>query len=409
MNRLKLLRPASFRGVRFEVDASGKEAGRRITTHKFPGQDAPYHEDMGKDVTAFSIDCWINGDDFIQRAAALDAALDQAGPGTLIHPVLGELQVIALKYSRRDSTRAVGDVDYTISFEIYGGPVFPATIGNTSFELGNSAAAFMTSLSSGFRNTFRMSGIPDFITGDSAMRFSSLTGNLQSILTTTGLDRFFPGDMPVWGSSVGTLADSIVDLFDTLGGLSKKKSASMIGTTIMPAAPAPALPLSKALTNASAFSAGSEALSGNSIRITNARALDNMFQAASLAAAATSAKNAVYESREEALQFRDTFSSRMETVTNKLAAAGWEESWGAGVQVTAALVRDINDRVGRLPRTVSVETRAVRPSLDLANRLYGDDPAKIFSAAGDIAVRNRVRHPGMIPARVLEVLIDAGK
>ncbi len=409
MNRLKLLRPASFRGVRFEVDTSGKDAGRRITTHKFPGQDSPYHEDMGKDVTAFNIQCWINGDDFIQRAAALDAALDQPGPGTLIHPILGELQVIALKYSRRDSTAAVGDVDYTISFEIYGGPAFPTTIGNTSFELGSNASAFLGSLSSSFNSNFRTSGIPDFITGDSALRLSSLTGNLQSVLTTTGLDRFFPGNMPMWSSSVGVLADSIVDLFETLGGLAKKKSSSMIGTTISPATPAPALPLSKALTKASAFSAGSESLSGPSIRAVNARSLDNMFQAAALAAAATSAKNAVYDSREEALQFRDAFAYQMEKVTNKLAADGWEESWNKGVQVTASLVRDINDRVGRLPRTVSIETRGVRPSLDLANRLYGDDPAKIFSAADDLALRNRVRHPGMIPARVLEVLIDGGK
>lgn len=407
MNRLKLLRPASFRGIRFEVDTSSKDGGRRVVTHKFPGNDAPYHEDMGKDVNVFSIDCWINGDNFISRAAALDAALEQKGPGTLIHPVLGEIEVIVLKYGRRDDTRAVGDVDYNITFERFGGPVFPSAIGNSAFTLGSRASNFLTSLSSDFESIFRATGIPDYITADSILRFGSHIDNLQSVLSTAGLQQYFLGELPSWIASASGLTQRITGLFDSLGGSSKKKSTPMIGGNMQPAATAPALPLSSALVKSSTFSAGSDSMTGTAIRVTNARALDNLFQAAALSAAAASSRHATYESREQAIAFRDHFSRRMEIVADSLANAGWEDSWSAGVQMNAALVMDINERVGRLPRTVAIETRAVRPSLEIANRLYGDDPERLFVNAEDIARRNRVIHPGLVPARKLEVLIDA--
>lgn len=105
-NFAKDLRNASFRGVAFEIDSDSKDFGRRITAHEYPGRDTPYHEDMGASVESFSIDAFICGADFISRGDALESALRKAGPGTLMHPHYGELNVIALSATRRHSSTA---------------------------------------------------------------------------------------------------------------------------------------------------------------------------------------------------------------------------------------------------------------------------------------------------------------
>ena len=44
------LRPASFRGVAFEVGSHSESGGRRVELHEYPLRDAPYAEDLGKKI-----------------------------------------------------------------------------------------------------------------------------------------------------------------------------------------------------------------------------------------------------------------------------------------------------------------------------------------------------------------------
>ena len=51
MARRKLyedLRPASFRGVSFQVDVASLSAGRRVQVHEYPQRDQPWVEDLGR-------------------------------------------------------------------------------------------------------------------------------------------------------------------------------------------------------------------------------------------------------------------------------------------------------------------------------------------------------------------------
>ena len=89
------LRPASFRGVAFDVaESAGRSGGRAIVTHEFPLRDLPFNEDLGAATHTYEIDAVLVGDDVISRALALEAALDAPGPGSLVHPYYGALQVV---------------------------------------------------------------------------------------------------------------------------------------------------------------------------------------------------------------------------------------------------------------------------------------------------------------------------
>ena len=91
------LRPASWRGVPFEVLTDSAEFGRRIVVHDFVGSDSHYVEDLGRKNREFTITAFLAGSDrngfnpWPQRDALI-AALEQGGVGELIHPFYGTLK-----------------------------------------------------------------------------------------------------------------------------------------------------------------------------------------------------------------------------------------------------------------------------------------------------------------------------
>ncbi len=96
--RDELRKIASFRGIPFKVFSFSTSVGRRNIVHQYPFRDEPLIEDMGKDADEFSIDGFIlanidNDQNYFQERDALISALREEGPGTLIHPHYGELQV----------------------------------------------------------------------------------------------------------------------------------------------------------------------------------------------------------------------------------------------------------------------------------------------------------------------------
>lgn len=88
----KKLYEASFRGVPFHVTKVDLKVGRRTVVHEYPQRDKPYVEDIGRATRRLSFTAFVVGDDYIQQAEKLIGAIETEGPGTLIHPHLGEMK-----------------------------------------------------------------------------------------------------------------------------------------------------------------------------------------------------------------------------------------------------------------------------------------------------------------------------
>ena len=88
------LHPASFRGIPFLVDADDIQAGRRLQIHEFPKRDKAFAEDMGRSTREINLTAWVAGDEFMASRNQLLEALEKAGPGTLVHPWYGQLNVV---------------------------------------------------------------------------------------------------------------------------------------------------------------------------------------------------------------------------------------------------------------------------------------------------------------------------
>ncbi len=88
--------PASFRSANFKVISTNTSIGRRNIIHQYPLRDEPYVEDLGLDTDEFSIEGYIvqhkdNEYDYFAERDLLIEELKKSGPGTLIHPFLGEI------------------------------------------------------------------------------------------------------------------------------------------------------------------------------------------------------------------------------------------------------------------------------------------------------------------------------
>lgn len=83
------LRPASFRGLSFYVDAEEVGGGRRVVFHTYPGSDAFDLEDLGANPKRFSIGCYFASDTADAEVLAFTEALHTAGAGPLVLPMRG--------------------------------------------------------------------------------------------------------------------------------------------------------------------------------------------------------------------------------------------------------------------------------------------------------------------------------
>lgn len=102
------LRPSSFRGVEFRVEEAIRGGGRRQALFEFPKRDQPYAEDMGRRARRFTVQAYLIGPNYPQQRDALIDALEQEGPGPLVHYLYGEFDASVDNYTVSESRERGG-------------------------------------------------------------------------------------------------------------------------------------------------------------------------------------------------------------------------------------------------------------------------------------------------------------
>ncbi|MHB9833821.1 DNA circularization N-terminal domain-containing protein [Paraburkholderia terrae] len=99
------LQQASYNGIPFGIDATAGRFGRRVAMHEYPYRDKPWPEDMGQRarehrITGFLLenDAVYGGGPVIEQLLDLRSVVEVAGPGQLVHPTLGTLQVSVIDF-----------------------------------------------------------------------------------------------------------------------------------------------------------------------------------------------------------------------------------------------------------------------------------------------------------------------
>lgn len=131
MSWLDKYRAASFRNVPFYVRGHDATFGRRNAKHEFPGRDIPYNEDMGRKARGFNVEGYIIGEDYHLVRDKMITASEVRGPGQLVHPYFGTLEVVCdeLRVSEVNTERRMCRI--TFRFSESGDQVFPTTAPDT--------------------------------------------------------------------------------------------------------------------------------------------------------------------------------------------------------------------------------------------------------------------------------------
>ena len=415
------LRPASFRGVAFEVESHSESGGRRVELHEYPLRDTPYAEDLGKKAGKWQIEAFlVNGKSgYAERRDKLREALNASGPGTLIHPYLGELSVSVDGYSLKETTREGGYCTFSISFVEAGQPVEPDVEKDTAANVLDKAEAAKEAATAGFLDEYMplledlegLAGkVPALLSEATAFLGTplSILSRAQSAASSVLAlpDRLASRILGYLGTirQLGGIATSGLKM-NALTALLGKKSAGtasswlvtsnggiagIVGETSWPQAgggsigggtPSPETPGVVASTVANRAETP----------------LIDLIAAGAVIEAAIESADADYGTADAALASRD---AGLEAIDEVQRANCSDAVFTALSELAAAVNEDLTTRGAELPKLGSATLFMSMPALAASYRLYGD-----VGQADAIVARNRIRHPGRVPGGVpLEVI-----
>jgi prophage DNA circulation protein len=130
---------ASFRNVTFQIENERMQGGRRGPDHQYPFRDVPFAEDTGRKQRRLPLIGFLIGDDVGPQAAALVAACEKQGPGPLVHPWLGTLQVVCRNFETEDVWDRQRVITFRMEFAEAGQVQYPSTAADT--QAATNAAA----------------------------------------------------------------------------------------------------------------------------------------------------------------------------------------------------------------------------------------------------------------------------
>jgi prophage DNA circulation protein len=152
-NFLGLLQTASFRGVPFKVQAARVKKGRRWAVHEYPYVDGGWPEDMGRALRTYAFSGYLIGDLAPVMQLALNTAIETKGPGLLIHPLLGALQVGLLSAGTAVHWDKLRVIELEFEFIEVGPAIFPLTVIATVVSVLAAADSALTACGTSFAAT----------------------------------------------------------------------------------------------------------------------------------------------------------------------------------------------------------------------------------------------------------------
>jgi prophage DNA circulation protein len=372
-----LLVPASFKGVPFKIDEGGQAGGRRAALFEFAKRDTPYAEDMGRRGRKRGVTGYVIGDDYTAQRDELIAACESEGPGILIHPTLGALNVICDLYSTRESRMRGGICMFEFLFIEAGQAPSAAVTDDTqslvSAQADDTGDAVSSALDLALSVAFAAGATVANIAEGVAILTSALTalnGTVTGQSGVPGSDLFFAINDLIANAETDiralALGAPLLAVFEqatatgaTLGGM------NAVLAVLEAADPTGAIGI--AIVNSSI----------NMALIELARILSQTtFTSSNDATAAIAANN-------------ENFSAAEETV----ADSGDSGTYQALIALHGAVTHDLVNRALQLPSLIAYEFPRSLPSLVMAWRLYQD-----VSQADALVAQNKVIHPAFMPA-----------
>lgn len=421
---------ASFRGVEFKTVDADLKVGRRTVLHEYPQRDAPYTEDLGRRARQIMVEAYVLGTDYIAQRDALVEALEAAGPGELVHPRYGVLQVAVLDAaSIKESPSQGGKASFSITFVEHGENKFPQPTANTVETVEATADAVDEAAQDDFEEEFSVDG-PSVLSVQSIKDFAvDLADLVATVRRATSLEGLadIVGAVTAVAGNLAALIRTPVLLVQNLRSL-YARLVTGLRRPLWALAELQSVFARNARTGATARSGSSRARSlandtarrdlqrrlavsnqarvlavalamGQRLALEGAtKRTTNPISASTTALGSAAADGQLLATSAQAKALRDTVLAQIDT---ELEGTDPGPAMARALTLLrAAVVRDVATRAEYLARASTYTPQVVLPALVVAHRVYQD-----ASRAEELVVRNGVRHPAFVPAKALEVLL----
>lgn len=398
--RIDQLQPASFRGVPFQVSAADGSGGRRTQVNEYPQRDKPYAQDLGRATRRPSFDAFVVGDDYVDKANALIGALEEFGPGTLIHPWLGSMQVSVLEDGYRYRfNQALGVCEFQLSFVESGDLVFPSSAQSTAALSRQAANTLETASVNEFAAVFEVLGTVNYM----ATKALSTYGQVLSFMSNPafalgGLIGF--ADLPSNLTSLGALLGQSINLGWSFAGLVDLSGLASDGTLTQ--SDATTVPLCRGLVRM----ATDPALAAPAAQ-TYATPIAKQIAANDAAILAHSRQLLLVQAAGLSSYCACAVYDDIEALKNELVAAldaetlqtSNDDTYQALVAARSAVFADLTARSRNSARLLTITPPDVLPLLAIAYDYYEDAGRDL-----EIAQRNKISNPGFVPVAPIRVL-----
>lgn len=381
------LRTASFRGVRFHVEQGTIVAGRRLARHEYPQRDVPYLEDMGRKAREYKVEAYVIGADYMVARDDLLAAIEKSGPGQLVHPWHGTLNVTVSDCQLTESTQHGGFAKFGLTFIEAGQQLEPTAATDTEGVLDAQYLQCDADFAGDFADLFSIDGLPEFAVQDALDSLNELMDMPAMVLGEIGwimsnplsaLNALLPQNLLASLGNPLALATGILALV--------RKAGDIMGL----------FDFDRPVSSSAYYTPTRQAVNNNRI------AIAGLVQQAATARRIVDLASAAPATLDDARIARSEIVSRADVIL--LDEHTGQRTANAILQLRTDAVSHFSRIQPSLPRLISLLPQAVRPALVLAHDFYGDD--WLDAAREDELIgRNRVRHPGFVPAgRDLELV-----
>jgi prophage DNA circulation protein len=431
------IQKASFRGIPFQLEDSSSETGRRAVTHEYI-QAVTYVEDLGRKTRKFQLNGWVCGDDFEAQRDKLIEACEKPGSGILIFSdwkgaitcVCESCTVTENKSEQRIVKFAFSFIETGLQFSIVtkttgnlqkGIPGAIAKIGEY-FAMGQSflnMPAEMISQLSGELEKLTGVSVWGLLSGVSALKnlincpislgwelpalASSFTSVFNNDYSTLGTRYSLKGltssiytnpELNTFSSTGGNIYSTAVaqpefEIVETNGQVSQTNTidARQALQTYLQI-------VNNQVTHVSVYSPLTEVLNREGKRV------ELLIKSNCILEACMASTVIDFESVNEAQLIWSDIMAGFEQTIGLAAEINDDASYKILRTQRALFQKDIQERAPSLSKVLHLELNDITPSLVLAYDAY-----EAIDRAGEVQLRNRIRHPGFCYGSV-EILSD---
>lgn len=379
------LRAASWRGVPFYIDEGGGEVGRRFEMHEYPQRDTPWAEDLGRAQRKWTVAGYVLGDGYMALRDRLIAACEQPGPGTLVHPYLGSLQVVCerFRYTERDAEGGICRFDLAVAEPGTRGAPWAKRARGAGVRAA--ASGVVSAAISAFAGlSFHVAGFPDFV----AIAALDNLARLASILEGLRGPTIQVPEPVALEARRRILALIALDPAAVAPDVIAQTVLATVAAFAESVSPAQALDGLDALTLVTFPQPPTTATAGRAQEAENATCLTALVQQAAAAALPGPVSTVPLMVYEDLVAVR----TRVVALLDRVELEATDAVFSALGELRAQVIAELAVRGATLQPLRPYRTAFPRPSLTLAQRLYQDP-----SRAPELVARTGAVHPAFLP------------